>query len=339
MKKKFLLLVFCFWHPFVFSQQMQVPKKESIQSLATLFSKAPQQKLPFGTNQLLFNFPKSWALPDMHKKKGNLVFDTLNSQYAFCDSINYANRNLKNYTTMLTKLANVKMLIDPSFEVPISWRKKNIICKVSKINLDAAITTYLIAYEANVDCKNCEYPVHQYGQMLVSVNGQNQVIDKLYLTAERMSDLGGWKQLCYIGEDKIIHLKEFTSDELEVGAGRYAQYRMQENGMFVRYYTETETSIANDYEKGVVSNHKRVGEWVDKKPCFLLSKKEFQNNWVYVVSQYKEGLLDGLSAFYKLDQDYDQNGLAILSSARKGKHLFSEMYKSGELWKREFHVK
>ncbi len=339
MKKQFLLLGFCFWHLFVFSQQMQVPKKESIQSLATLFAKAPQQKLPFGTNQLLFNFPKSWALPDMHKKKGNLVFDTLNSQYGFCDSINYANRRMKNHTNVLTKLANAKIFIDPSFEVPTSWHKKNMICKVSKINLDAAIATYLIAYEAYVDCKNCEYPIHQYGQMLVSVNGENQIVDKLYVAAERISDLGGWKRLCYIGEDKMIHLKEFTSDELEMGAGIYAQYKMLANGMFIRYYAETEASISNDYEQGLVSNHKRVGEWVDKKTCFLLPKKELDNNWVYTVSQYSDGLLDGLSTYYKLEQEYDQNGLAILSRARKGKHLFSEIYKAGELWKREFNVK
>lgn len=320
------------------AQQMQIPKKESIQSLITFFVNAPQQSLPFGTSKLLYDFPKRWTLPPMHKNKGNAGTDSFNIQFNFCDSVSYANRNMPNYSVMLTKFENAKAFVDPQFEVPKNWQKKSTKWKISQIILDADVKTYLVTYEGNVDCRNCEYPIRQYGRTLVSVDAQNQIIDKLSLDAERMSDLGGWKRLCFIGNDKIIHLKEFTSNELEIGAERCEQYTMLKNGHFVRYYLSPNATISNDYEQGVVSNHKRVGEWIDKKPCFLWITKKLADNWVYAVSQYKEGLLDGQAHYYKLEQDYDANGLAMLYSARKGRHLFDEYYKEGELWKREYVV-
>jgi hypothetical protein len=327
----------------LFAQKQQVnaiqsPKKESIQPFFSFFQHAPEQVIPYGSSAILFDFPKNWLLPDLRKKKFDKNNDSLNTKYNFCDSIWYANLKNGNHVPMVAKFINAKAFIDPSFQVPSSWHKASTKFKISKISLDANVASFLIGYEAYADCKRCEYPVHQYGQMLVSVNAQNQIIDKLYIVAERMSDLGGWKQFCFIDENKVIHLKEFASDELEIGLNRYEQYKMLQNGMFVRYYRASETTIVNDVENGAVANHMRTGEWIDKQPCFLISTKNGENNWVYAVTQYKNGLKNGVANYYQLIKDVDVNGAAILSSARKGKLLFVEMYNEGELVKREFVV-
>ena len=60
------------------------------------------------------------------------------------------------------------------------------------------------------------------------------------------------------------------------------------------------------------------------------------NNIHYLEAEYQDGLPINEWKFYRMEQEYDENGRPILSTRRKGKLLYTKMYDNGEFVKKEF---
>jgi hypothetical protein len=125
----------------------------------------------------------------------------------------------------------------------------------------------------------------------------------------------------YIKNDGIISLYYF--DYIVMGEGedfkflKKEDWKIKPNGKFARYY-KANGYFKDDEEKGQVKNHLREGQWVETKPNGMVNKL------TYLEASFKEGEPTGLWKFYSFE------------ASKKGKLLYTESYKDGELEKREF---
>ena len=79
----------------------------------------------------------------------------------------------------------------------------------------------------------------------------------------------------------------------------------------------------------------------DDPTVFMVLKKPnsyytYSHRYTYLEANYHKGLPIGIWKFYKLDYQEKPDGSADLSSAKKGKLLYTETYKDGELVERKF---
>ena len=127
----------------------------------------------------------------------------------------------------------------------------------------------------------------------------------------------------FIDDKKNIYRKDFFNDELQTYFTRYQKYRINPQGKFIRYY-EADGFIKNDDEQGLVKNHTREGKWIE------------MSNIYYIEKEYKEGVSINEWKYYKMVQNFTEEGYPILSTRRKGDLFYSETYENGRLVKREF---
>jgi len=141
-------------------------------------------------------------------------------------------------------------------------------------------------------------------------------------------------ELFYFDKNKVITKKDFFNAEGEVSFLSEKKYRISKIGKFIRYYN-TDGVYETHKEKGLIKNNTREGKWIEKKELKVFIAGA--DNFCFVESNYKDEIAIGTWNYYKLTYKKDlRSGLPIFKTATKGKLLYTESYKNGEIVKREF---
>lgn len=142
-----------------------------------------------------------------------------------------------------------------------------------------------------------------------------------------------------IDKNYIISLQdyEFTEDPFTVKP--LQQYQILPSGKWVRYY-EHDGIYKDEEEQGIVKNHHKEGKWIEFKSnssIDLQKYPEFTDPYTYLEAEYKNGLPAGTWKFYKLLQNYNEKtGKPLINTRKKGKLIYTEIYRDGILEKQEF---
>ncbi|MCX8617512.1 hypothetical protein J3U42_03780 [Gilliamella sp. B2923] len=137
-------------------------------------------------------------------------------------------------------------------------------------------------------------------------------------------------KIFYIDENLIISTRDYSFTEDGITQTPFYQYQLNDEGKFIRYYPQNGKYKDNE-EQGLVENHTREGLWIEKK-----LNGYYTYRYTYLEANYQKGLPIGIWKFYELDYQEKPDGNADLSSAEKGKLLYTETYKDGELVERKF---
>jgi antitoxin component YwqK of YwqJK toxin-antitoxin module len=174
---------------------------------------------------------------------------------------------------------------------------------------------------------------------LLSVKNGN-VIDAKKIFYHEVREMGyTYGRRFYMDGNLLISCRDYSFTEDGIDQMPFNQYKMNSNGKFIHFYPEDkfyhhyDTLVALshvDEERGIVQHHTRDGKWIEIKP------NVYVGGATYLEADYKEGLPAGKWKFYRLEQQSNDDGFPILSSRRKGKLLYTETYKNGEMIKRKF---
>jgi len=179
-------------------------------------------------------------------------------------------------------------------------------------------------------------------------------IEKMYLISTKDSKLIDMKRiylhhegemgfahytLFNIAENYIISIQDYEFSEDPLTLKPLHKYQILPSGKFSKYY-DNDGFYKNDAEQGMVKSHKREGKWIEFKlnGCIDLQRyPEFTDSYAYLEAEYKNGSPVGTWKFYKLLQKYNkETGEPILNTRKKGRLIYTEIYKEGTLEKREF---
>ncbi len=176
---------------------------------------------------------------------------------------------------------------------------------------------------------------NQENIFLVSLK-ENSIHESLRIYSNFVGEFGFKdSRFFYIDKDGIINIRDYSQEEGKPQISNIMKYQVTPQGKFIRYY-DKDGSFKNEEEQGIVKNHTREGKWVEMKPNYFIDSKNYQDNYTYLEAQCKDGLPIGEWRFYKLEQDYNDNGEPIFSTRKKGELLYTETYKDGELLERKF---
>lgn len=187
-----------------------------------------------------------------------------------------------------------------------------------------------------------------------SVRYADPFIEKMYLISTKDSKLIDMKRiylhyegemgfahytLFNIAENHIISIQDYDFIENPLTLQPLHRYQILPSGKFSRYY-DNDGFYKNDTEQGMVKNRKREGKWIECKSNGYIDLQrypEFTDPYTYLEAEYKNGLPIGKWKFYKLLQKYDEEtGEPILNTGKKGRLIYTEIYREGMLLKREF---
>ena len=217
-----------------------------VKRLFESFENAPNVALPYGNSLLLQAFPERWDYPPRSKKEtppeSTKYYDLYNELDAF------RLRDFEeNKFTMDIKRQNLALLFKSINEATNSiqtdrlksqhkiLKKVNTEVRVSQLKSfasDATVKTFSLQLREKLDCKKCEYPESQIRNILINIDSDFNIIDSLLISASIGGDLGRSDRHFYIDTNKIIHLKDFDSGELEGGFLKYQKYKLLPSGRF-----------------------------------------------------------------------------------------------------------
>ena len=342
MKKLFyiIILITFFFGNLIYSQTIQ-----NRSDIIKLFGNSSTIILPYGDKNVLYKFPEKWDFSRFTKqKKVKQNIDT-DSVFNILNAFTYQDLENSNRKSIATQYPANKFFLEPDFIISDSVKKfnKNIEFRSLKVLSKTKFSLFSIMFKGEIDCNKCEFVEHQTQNVLVTIGKDNTIKDKLLISYINGSDLGQASRFFVIDDKEIIHQKSFKSDELGVTFTGYEKYQINENGNFIRYY-EKNGIFKTDAEHGIVKNNKRQGKWIEIKENNYLhnwvksqkDKKEYPDYFTYMEANYKDGLAIDEAKVFKLIQKYNQNGQPILSSRKKGKLVYTEMYENGEMKVRKF---
>ncbi|WP_294844364.1 hypothetical protein [uncultured Gilliamella sp.] len=339
MKKNYLLLLvifLCSCQGIKSQDSSDSKKKNSI----------PVITLPFGTKKLIdVQFPANWKTYDYpsntwYKTPIDLAY---NNSDLFYDVYKNKNRDLKptdsiTYTYTYTNANMPNIYYDYFFpyqfikkQTDILYNFEEILYPLWKINLSnnqSLIMLFSQGYSDQIE----PYTIYFQKMQLMVVDNHGNKLDSMnaYLDTNRGYDLKT-KRL-YIDRKGIIHIKYFDYDVEDVNFFRYEKFQISPEGKFIRYYDQN-GFFQNEEEQGLVENHTREGLWIEMKPNGYYT---YPLGYTYLEANYQKGLPIGIWKFYKLDYQKKPDSSIDLSSGKKGKLLYTETYKDGELVERKF---
>jgi len=161
---------------------------------------------------------------------------------------------------------------------------------------------------------NGDNPVSITDLVVISNNGKS--IDMLNIYYNTNEPYNTYHVYPYIDENYIITLQTIISGE-SYEYVRNEKWQIKGNGRFARYYDE-DGLYSNKEERGEVKNSKREGKWIETKP------NGFVDEITYLEAKYNEGEPLGEWKYYSF------------KNLKKGKLLYREFYKNGELDRRVF---
>ncbi|QYN45780.1 hypothetical protein [Gilliamella sp. ESL0405] len=312
------------------SQPINKNKKDHF---ITQIMQAPLASPPIGDKHVLYPFATHWQHADTENERSGSekAFDEL------AGNLDKQSQSEQSYKITLTQ-ENLKQIVQDSYDIPFNINdilNQKITVHVEKIAGFPQFDLFLLTTEnLELECNHCEYGNHLVFQSIISISS-HQIVDRLVATYEYGNDLSRGYRFFYYDNGKII-IRRFGSNETDSAAKEKRTYQLTPQGKFIRYY-DTNGSFQNTdlnvTEEGLVQNHTREGVWIE-----ITGSKyaPLDIGYIYLESEYKNGLLDGVRKCYQLDYQKKLDGSKDLSSAKKGKLLYTETYKDGELVERKF---
>ncbi len=194
--------------------------------------------IPFGNSYVLETFPQNILKADVKNNVENVKkYDSL---YNLIDATMYKEAlhidrktiqlTSKDFNSLFAKHKN-------GYEKVVKQKK---LYKLTYTALNMSTNYSVVSLVSNEDsvCAICEYPVHEIINMLVTLNAKNDIIDTLVIGKLQGSDLGQHNYYYYIDTNKVIHIKQFKSDEEGIELVKYNNYKISENGFFKRIITK-----------------------------------------------------------------------------------------------------
>jgi len=145
---------------------------------------------------------------------------------------------------------------------------------------------------------------------LVVYNREKGIINNLNLafslsaTDQRYYNFfGDIHKYFYIDSDYTIHIKYFAvNNDSNSSLLVYAKYKIQEDGIIVRYFDQENTNYKSEFEEGIIKNHLKEGVW-----------KEALNNTLtnYCIKNYKNGIITGNIEIVNIDDNEKKSSFFI----------------------------
>jgi len=293
----------------------------------------PAVSLPFGDKRFFYNFPPSWEYGVGEESINSKMLDSLSCFYSPIDKFNGIEFDFpESFFTRYDNTSLFHVFTKDSLLIKESYR----MCQ--KIEM-ASFTLVLLHKrdELKGAIQENGYAYSRIDALLLDLNGN--FTDGLNIQYSATSSYSYSIRHFFIDEEGIIHLKDFFIDELRTSFFRHEKYQISPQGKFICYYDQNGMFSNND-ERGLVKNHTREGRWIEMRSNGYIdfrSNLDFRDDCTYLEAEYKDGLPIGEWKFYKLEQEYsEEDGKPIFSTRKKGKLLYTETYKDGELVKREF---
>ena len=312
------------------SQPINKNKKDD---LITQIMQAPLASPPIGDKHVLYPFATHWqdAETENERSGSEKAFDEL------ARNLYKQSQSEQSYKITLTQ-ENLKQIVQDSYDIPFNINdilNQKITVHVEKIAGFPQFDLFLLTTEnLELECNHCEYGRHLIFQSIISISS-DQIVDRLVATYEYGNDLGRSYRFFYYDNGKII-IRDLGSDETDSDAYEKRTYQLTPQGKFIRYY-DTNGSFQNTdlnvTEEGLVQNHTREGLWIE-----ITGSKyaPLGIGYIYLESEYKNSLPVGIWKCHQLEQQYNELYEPILSTRKKGKLLYTETYKDGELVNRVF---
>ncbi len=283
-------------------------------------------KLPFGEQKLIeTKFPTRWEFDlnlkssDIEGNKINSSFDTIskNLQKLFRSNTNQLKNHYIRQESITNSHLNKYLNTDKSKLKGFSESNKLIGLFPNKFNYKIC----LFSENVNVD-------YNKWGDLVI-INKSGEIISGLNVYNYFEKYLVAQQKMFFIDKNYIIHIKDFLMYEDSGNLLQSKMYQISNEGKFIRYYRK-DGKYKDDKEEGFVKNNTRNGKWIEK------ISNGFINDYTYVESEYKEGILLGKSHFYEYGYDKNEYGEPIIKTGKKGKLLYTETYTDGELQERTF---
>lgn len=167
---------------------------------------------------------------------------------------------------------------------------------------------------------------------LVSLDSTEKIKDVLVLFDEQVDYLSQTNELFYIDTNLLITKKYFSGFEGVTFFNGEHFTILNAEGYFIRYY-DTNGLYQNKREQGLVKNNTREGLWKIKNN---ISPDDKLGLYTYLEANYKDGMPEGKWSYFVLNHEKDFESQSDITIPAKGPLLFTEIYKKGEMVKREF---
>ena len=312
------------------SGSWQTAKGQSINeidSTSTLISQLVKKsiQIPIGDSLVLNEFEKEWE--DIGIYSDGRIDERSESEKWLTELSNhFYEQSLLNENSIITideKYFEKLLNITPSIQWMLFESKmlnkqfKALIISVSEFQNYKlySIVTERIEFDYIGD-----FGLHAQIQSLITI-ADHKIVDNLVVAYSIGNGFSTSDQFFFYDND-IIHIKDFGSDEGWTGFGNYQKYRINPQGKFIQYY-EQDGFIKNGNEQGLVKSRTREGKWIE------------MSNIYYIEKEYKEGVSINDWKYYKMVQNFTEEGKPIFSTRRKGELLYRETYENGALIKRE----
>ena len=285
-------------------------------------SKIPDFELPLGNIYLLKTiFPSKFGLPletdedgaylnlksDVFTKKIQSITDTW-KKISNTDGFNYTltiEDSLK--YSMYSNFG--KQVVRENYEFIGKIKNKDFIILLGKHTSDNALNSYNFIN-------------------IVTVSVDGVIIDDLILYKQEFDYVSSYSTYSFMDNQMIVSSKNFFAIEGEYSCEKKERHKIAYDGKFIRYYDKN-GNYKNEIEEGLVENNTREGPWVEKK------MNTYVNDFTYLEAHFEDGKPVGEWSYFVLKYKRNSEGQADLSIATKGALLYTEMYKDGEMIKRD----
>lgn len=186
-----------------------------------------KMELPYGDKDVLQKFPSDWD-----SGKSNSSYDSL---YNKLSSFIYVDAENASRKTFALDYPSDKSFLSKDFVVSnaVKNKQEKIFLKSAQVVAAEKYKMFSVIYEGNIDCKNCEYPENQIRNVLLTINN-GKIVDKLPISYINGSDLARNTRYFFIDSNKVIHIKDFKSDESGVTFTQYLKYKITPEGKFAK---------------------------------------------------------------------------------------------------------
>ncbi len=145
---------------------------------------------------------------------------------------------------------------------------------------------------------------------LVVYNREKGIINNLNLafslsaTDERYYNFfGDIHKYFYIDSNYTIHIKYFAvNNDSNSSLLIYTKYKIQQDGIIVRYFEQENTNYKSEFEEGIIKNHLKEGVW----------KETLSNTHTnYCIKNYKNGITTGNVEIVNIDDNGKKSSFFI----------------------------
>lgn len=265
-------------------------------------------ELPFGFNFL---------------KKGKLNSDIEGLEYfkKFVSDINFKEfkDTTKNYFTQEYN-DNDLFYLPLRKQLHKLYRIDNVLEKKSEFSFSFILTK-----------KSSNNPNRKQENIFLIIFENNKIIESKRIYSYFLGEFGFRNsRYFYIDKNNFIYLQDYLQEDGKLFVGNLYKHKITKKGKFIRYYEENGI-FESEEEKGVVENEIREGNWIEKK------FNNLTEDYTYLEASFTKGVPVNKWKFYKLIYKVDKNnGKPKLNSSTKGKLLYTEIYRDGELQERIF---